>query len=196
MDLHDFPVDVQICPINIHAWIYPNSSLHVKWLDAPTNDRGSGSAALNPRQKMLEYEVSLEAYQQGESYVTEDEKRIMDGVKVLVRFRRLLTYQLIKCFLPSFFLVLVGFASMWISLDASNERLALSTTVLLALYTQLGAIRSAIPSVSYMTFCDIYVVACMGFVVLSICESVVMERLHASTETISTANDEVRHRDE
>ena len=58
---------------------------------------------------------------------------------------------MIKTYVPSLFLMTVGFSSFWISLDASNERLSLSTTILLALYTQLGAIKNFIPNLSYLT---------------------------------------------
>lgn len=104
MDLHDFPVDVQTCPINLHTCengfvfvfllrydvefpfkevivkslplrgVYPDDRLHVKWLVAPNDHRTTESAILNPQQKMLEYEVSMDAYQQGESYLTEDDR--------------------------------------------------------------------------------------------------------------------------
>lgn len=51
-------------------------------------------------------------------------------------------------------LVLVGFSCFWMSVDAGGERITLTITTLLAVYTQITQVRLSIPPTSYLTVCQ------------------------------------------
>ena len=86
------------------------------------------------------------------------------------RFERRLPLYLMTVYFPSSLIVIVSFTSFWIRPDAVPGRVTLSVTSLLALMTQLVAVRKSVPEVSYVTAVDIWFLACITFVTCSMFE--------------------------
>ncbi|XP_070543005.1 glycine receptor subunit alpha-1-like isoform X2 [Ptychodera flava] len=85
-------------------------------------------------------------------------------------FTRLLGYYWISYFIPSLLLVILSWVSFWINPHASPARVALGVTIVLTVTTQAISVHSILPKVSYITAIDIWMLACLMFVVASLLE--------------------------
>lgn len=97
------------------------------------------------------------------------------------RFERRLLLYLMTVYFPSSLIVIVSFTSFWIRPDAVPGRVTLSVTSLLALMTQLVAVRKSVPEVSYVTAVDIWFLTCITFVAFSMFEFAISYSIVSTT---------------
>lgn len=85
-------------------------------------------------------------------------------LKLTFKFQRKIATALIAVYFPSTLIVLISFVSFWVDSLAVPGRITLVITSLLALMTQLVAVRDKATPVSYVTAMDIWFFACLAFV--------------------------------
>ncbi|XP_003741555.1 glycine receptor subunit alpha-4-like [Galendromus occidentalis] len=184
-----YPLDINVCYLNMRSFSYPTSRLRFKWLQ-------SRGVLINPNIQTLVCQVQITSSEDfGEWYSLENEGNY-DGVRVSFKFSRKLVNQLITTYIPSILLVLVGFSCFWMSVDAGGERITLTITTLLAVYTQITQVRLSIPPTSYLTNIDIWLFATLGFNLLSTLECALIQGIQFREHKENEAAKEVSGEDE
>ena len=85
-------------------------------------------------------------------------------LKLTFKFQRKIATALIAIYFPSTLIVFISFVSFWVDSLAVPGRITLVITSLLALMTQLVAVRDKATPVSYVTAMDIWFFTCLAFV--------------------------------
>ncbi|XP_028966936.1 gamma-aminobutyric acid receptor subunit beta-like [Galendromus occidentalis] len=187
LDLTRFPFDEQLCPLTIRSFSHRNYEVGIYPRGLVVDeDLELSEYTLTIRMSSQEIQHpswgsrggGLELILETCSSRLSARDGVFQGVQLSFRFARRLPHQFLIMYLPS--LIIVGVASLsWLlPLSASIERLTLIITVTLVMYTQLGKIRSSVPTTSYVTFGDIWIFACTLFVFGVTVECSVMEGLY------------------
>ena len=161
MDLSLYPMDIQQCNVSFQAFHISGFILRFgKSVDILLNEATSD----------LTYDViGLRKFQVPHKQII-TEKLTSSFLTLEFVFKRRLPLYLITTYFPSFLMTIVSFTSFWIHPDAVPGRVTLGVTSLLALMTQMVSVRSDIMNVNYVTTIDIWFLACITFVTLSMFE--------------------------
>ncbi|XP_067132634.1 glycine receptor subunit alphaZ1-like [Centruroides vittatus] len=160
MDFKFYPVDIQICPLTMRSYGYPETMLVYKW------ENESGEVPMNPDLKLLQHSVKLS---KGNGY------RIMLGRRysmlyINFTFERHLSYFVTNVYAPSGLVIVISWFSFWLGNDVVPGRISLCVTCILALITQTSGLRNTLPQVSYINGLDIWMISCLLFVFASLLE--------------------------
>ncbi|XP_028276987.1 glycine receptor subunit alpha-2-like isoform X2 [Parambassis ranga] len=189
MDLKNFPMDSQICTMQLescefifqsklkHTYMsnsvvdiitfplflvgYTMNDLIFEWLDV-----GPVQVAddLTLPQFVLKEEKGL-------GYCT---KHYNTGkftcIEVKFYLERQMGYYLIQMYIPSLLTVILSWVSFWINMDAAPARVGLGITTVLTMTTQSSGSRASLPKVSYVKAIDIWMAVCLLFVFAALLE--------------------------
>lgn len=75
-----------------------------------------------------------------------------------------------QVYLPSASVVLISWISFWLNVDSVPARISLGLLTVLTMTTQFSSVRDKLPSVSYVTALDVWMSACLLFVITSLLE--------------------------
>nr|XP_022904201.1 glycine receptor subunit alpha-2-like isoform X2 [Onthophagus taurus] len=168
MEFKFYPMDTQVCPLNIESFAYDNSKMILNWLNP--------GVVISPELKLLQYNVGKVRLEH--KYVQTGEKNgNFSRLVVYFRFERQIGHHLIQTFAPSTLIVILSWFSFWLGLDAIPARVTLMVTCLLTLVTMFTALRSDIPPVAYIKSLDIWMAMCMFFVFSALGEFVIIKVL-------------------
>ncbi|XP_070543004.1 glycine receptor subunit alpha-1-like isoform X1 [Ptychodera flava] len=161
MDFTRFPMDRQYCGMQLESYGYTTNELMFFW------------KAVDALQ-LPEHTKKLQQYYVADTKLIRCDKLYYTGnfscIEVDFIFTRLLGYYWISYFIPSLLLVILSWVSFWINPHASPARVALGVTIVLTVTTQAISVHSILPKVSYITAIDIWMLACLMFVVASLLE--------------------------
>lgn len=73
-------------------------------------------------------------------------------------------------FLPSILLVITSWVTFWLQADAAPPRVTLGTATMLSFITLNGGVTKSLPKVSYIKASEIWFMACVTFIFLSMAE--------------------------
>lgn len=158
MDLEYFPMDVQSCDLGFLSYLITKTRLIF---------------AKNKYSTHRETKSSDMTYDLIYTKVTDEKvlgKDVASRLKLNFVFKRRLHLYLMTTYFPSLLVTVVSFTSFWIHPDAVPGRITLGVTCLLALMTQMVSVRSAIMNMNYVTSIDIWFLACITFVAMSLFE--------------------------
>ncbi|KAM8835449.1 glycine receptor, alpha 4b isoform 3-T3 [Synchiropus picturatus] len=161
MDLKNFPMDSQICIMQLESFGYTMNDLIFEWLDV-----GAVQVAddLVLPQFLLKEEKGL-------GYCT---KHYNTGkftcIEVKFYLERQMGYYLIQMYIPSLLTVILSWVSFWINMDAAPARVGLGITTVLTMTTQSSGSRASLPKVSYVKAIDIWMAVCLLFVFAALLE--------------------------
>uniref|UniRef100_A0A8C1I3K9 Glycine receptor, alpha 4b n=1 Tax=Cyprinus carpio carpio TaxID=630221 RepID=A0A8C1I3K9_CYPCA len=161
MDLKNFPMDIQICTMQLESFGYTMNDLIFQWLD-----EGPVQVAddLTLPQFVLKEEKDL-------GYCT---KHYNTGkftcIEVKFHLERQMGYYLIQMYIPSLLTVILSWVSFWINMDAAPARVGLGITTVLTMTTQSSGSRASLPKVSYVKAIDIWMAVCLLFVFAALLE--------------------------
>ncbi|KAM8835448.1 glycine receptor, alpha 4b isoform X2 [Synchiropus splendidus] len=136
MDLKNFPMDSQICIMQLESFGYTMNDLIFEWLDV-----GAVQVAddLVLPQFLLKEEKGL-------GYCT---KHYNTGkftcIEVKFYLERQMGYYLIQMYIPSLLTVILSWVSFWINMDAAPARVGLGITTVLTMTTQSSGSRASLP---------------------------------------------------
>jgi hypothetical protein len=156
-----YPIDIQICPMFFRSLGYDMKQLliHVK------NVSTDNGVRLRDQSYEIEYKDSSFAFMGLQRSVA----------KITIVFTRSITSLFVGQMIPATLTVTLVLSSMWLNLDALNDRFNVGMVCLFTLLTQFVSVRSEIPKVSYITFIDFYMILCIVFVVIQLLESIVVK---------------------
>merc|ERR1719410_42101 len=161
MDLANFPLDSQMCTVEIESFGYTMSDLKFRWEDGNKSVQMSPDVALpqflvlGHRQRLVEVSLSSGNY-----------SRLLADVI----FTRSMGYYMIQVYIPSSLIVVMSWVSFWLNRGAAPARVGLGVTTVLTMTTLINSVNAALPKISYMKSIDIYLFACFFMVFAAMVE--------------------------
>nr|AAB81966.1 gamma-aminobutyric acid receptor subunit [Lucilia cuprina] len=161
MNLQYFPMDRQLCHIEIESFGYTMRDIRYKWNEGPNSVGVSNEVSL-PQFKVLGHrqramEISL---------TTGNYSRLACEIQ----FVRSMGYYLIQIYIPSGLIVVISWVSFWLNRNATPARVALGVTTVLTMTTLMSSTNAALPKISYVKSIDVYLGACFVMVFASLLE--------------------------
>ncbi|XP_043649830.1 gamma-aminobutyric acid receptor subunit beta isoform X2 [Drosophila teissieri] len=161
MNLQYFPMDRQLCHIEIESFGYTMRDIRYKWNEGP-NSVGVSSEVSLPQFKVLGHrqramEISL---------TTGNYSRLACEIQ----FVRSMGYYLIQIYIPSGLIVIISWVSFWLNRNATPARVALGVTTVLTMTTLMSSTNAALPKISYVKSIDVYLGTCFVMVFASLLE--------------------------
>lgn len=160
MDLRLYPLDKQVCVLQIASYGWATDDLVYKWKDVDPVQIVPGLHL--PR-------FTLEQYKSAYCNVITNTGEY-SCLKVELIFKREFSYYLITIYVPCCMLVIVSWVSFWLDQNAIPARVSLGVTTLLTMSTQTSGISAQLPPVSYTKAIDVWTGACQGFVFCALLE--------------------------
>ncbi|XP_055385674.1 gamma-aminobutyric acid receptor subunit beta isoform X8 [Condylostylus longicornis] len=161
MNLQYFPMDRQLCHIEIESFGYTMRDIRYKWNEGP-NSVGVSSEVSLPQFKVLGHrqramEISL---------TTGNYSRLACEIQ----FVRSMGYYLIQIYIPSGLIVIISWVSFWLNRNATPARVSLGVTTVLTMTTLMSSTNAALPKISYVKSIDVYLGTCFVMVFASLLE--------------------------
>ncbi|XP_061403798.1 glycine receptor subunit alpha-4-like [Lethenteron reissneri] len=165
MDLHNFPMDTQICRISLQSYGYTNDDLIVQWLDKSPVD-------FSDTLSLPQFELSrnVQFGDCSKNYVI----GIFSCIEARFILRRQMGFYLIQLYIPSVLIVIISWVSFWINMDVAPARVGLGITTVLTMTTQSTGSRSSMPKLSYINAMDVWMTTCLVFVFAAMLEFVLV----------------------
>jgi len=155
LDLQYFPMDKQMCTLEIESFGYTMSDLKFRWEDGPKSVQMSPDVSLpqfdvlGHRQRIVEASLSSGNY-----------SRLLADIQ----FDRAIGYYVIQVYIPSSLIVVMSWVSFWLNRGAAPARVGLGVTTVLTMTTLMASVNAALPKISYMKSIDIYLGVCFFMV--------------------------------
>jgi len=155
MNLANFPMDDQMCTVEIESFGYTMADLKYAWNDGKTSVKMSPDVSLpqfivlGHRQRLIEVSLSSGNY-----------SRLLADVQ----FTRSMGYYMIQVYIPSSLIVVMSWVSFWLNRGAAPARVGLGVTTVLTMTTLINSVNAALPKISYMKSIDIYLFVCFFMV--------------------------------
>lgn len=164
MQLWNFPLDTQICRLEIGSYGYSMTDLEFRWWGALMSDHVTMSKVLHLN------EFSRPTHKTG--YCHKSYKTTGQFACIYVEFclARKFGFYLIYTYLPSVLIIIISWLSFLIDYHAVPARISIGLLSILALMTESAATLQKLPRVSYIKAIDVWLFACLAFVVLSLLE--------------------------
>ncbi|XP_034255607.1 gamma-aminobutyric acid receptor subunit beta isoform X8 [Thrips palmi] len=161
MNLQYFPMDRQLCHIEIESFGYTMRDIRYKWNEGPNSVGVSNEVSL-PQFKVLGHrqramEISL---------TTGNYSRLACEIQ----FVRSMGYYLIQIYIPSGLIVIISWVSFWLNRNATPARVSLGVTTVLTMTTLMSSTNAALPKISYVKSIDVYLGTCFVMVFASLLE--------------------------
>ncbi|XP_024081809.1 gamma-aminobutyric acid receptor subunit alpha-6-like isoform X2 [Cimex lectularius] len=160
MELHNFPMDRQSCPLILGSYAYPSRQLVYQWQSGKSVSFESGMALSqfdlmgspqrNLTLKRREGEFSL--------------------LQVNFNLRRHTGYFLIQVYVPCILIVVLSWVSFWIHREATSDRVGLCITTVLTLSTIGLDSRTDLPKVRYATALDWFLLMSFFYCIATLLE--------------------------
>ena len=166
MNLEHFPMDQQICSMEMGSYGMTASDVNYNWMKEDTISLGPNAGKLLPHFLVTAYRVrkrTLKYFSGDYTYLVVD-----------FLFIRSMTYYLIDIYIPAILVVIISWFAFWMGSNAGAERMALGVTSLLTITTLLLSAHSSAPKISYVKAIDIYAGACYAMVFASLFQSAVI----------------------
>nr|XP_039264742.1 glycine receptor subunit alpha-2-like isoform X2 [Styela clava] len=167
MHLRNFPMDVQICNMEMESFGYDMKDLIFDW-DGPHAVQLPKTLAL-PQFRIRGYRLNTctKVYSTGSFTCL--------GADFILQ--RQMGYYIIQMYAPSLMIVILSWVAFWINMDAAPARTALGITTVLTMTTQSSGARASLPKVSYVKAIDVWFAVCLIFVFAALIEFAVVNFL-------------------
>ncbi|CAN0418643.1 unnamed protein product [Lampetra planeri] len=174
MDLRNFPMDTQICPIYLDSFSSMVSDLEFRWA--------------TPEAVFLSQFIRLNEFSLGPRIIVKNGAQnysvgTYSHISVTFSLRRETGFYVIQIYAPSTLIVVVSWLSSWMKTQAMVARVALGITTVLTMTTQISGSRFSLPKLSYITAMDIWMTTCLVFVFSALLESVLVSMLEQKEGT-------------
>ncbi|XP_044756605.1 gamma-aminobutyric acid receptor subunit beta-like isoform X2 [Coccinella septempunctata] len=161
MNLQYFPMDRQLCQIEIESFGYTMRDIRYKWNEGPNSVGVSNEVSL-PQFKVLGHKQRASEI----SLTTGNYSRLACEIQ----FVRSMGYYLIQIYIPSSLIVIISWVSFWLNRTATPARVSLGVTTVLTMTTLMSSTNAALPKISYVKSIDVYLGTCFIMVFASLLE--------------------------
>ncbi|XP_064486710.1 glycine receptor subunit alpha-4-like isoform X2 [Ornithodoros turicata] len=168
IDVTFFPLDVQRCPFTIRCLFDTSHRVKLQWTSDAAVREIAQVKSIVMRSDNEDSSFSME------TPVTASTKLVLPSgtfsvLNVNFTFRRELTSQVFKKYLPSSLVVMLSWAGFWIDIAVVPARVILGITSVLTIVTQITQAFD----VTYVTFLDLWLFTCELMVIAAVLEFVV-----------------------
>uniref|UniRef100_A0A8C3AUZ1 Gamma-aminobutyric acid receptor subunit pi n=1 Tax=Cyclopterus lumpus TaxID=8103 RepID=A0A8C3AUZ1_CYCLU len=190
MDLTKYPMDRQVCTLQLESWGYNLQDVVFYWTRG--NDSVKGLDIL----RLAQYSV--------ESYYTSVSEAVYETgqyPKLVLHFalRRNVLFFILETYVPSILLVVLSWVSFWISQSSVPARTCIGVTTVLTMTTLMMGARTSLPNANcFIKAIDVYLGICFTFIFGALVEYAcahfytmqhhTIEDLHRVRETNDTRN--------
>nr|XP_023025829.1 gamma-aminobutyric acid receptor alpha-like isoform X1 [Leptinotarsa decemlineata] len=169
MNLEDFPMDVQRCPLKFGSFGYTDEDVIYKW-------NGARQVAIAEDMKLSQFDlIATPAANHTDNIYNKDETTD-EYSRLVVSFhlQRHMGNFLIQVYGPCVLLVVLSWVSFWLNREATADRVSLGITTVLTM-TFLGMeARTDLPKVPYPTALDFFVFLSFSFIFATIIQFAVV----------------------
>uniref|UniRef100_UPI003AAD82CB gamma-aminobutyric acid receptor subunit pi n=1 Tax=Centroberyx gerrardi TaxID=166262 RepID=UPI003AAD82CB len=156
MDLTKYPMDRQVCTLQLESWGYNLQDVVFYWT------RGNDSVKGLDTLRLAQY--SVESY-----YTTVSEAVYETGQypKLVLHFalRRNVLFFILETYVPSTLLVVLSWVSFWISQSSVPARTCIGVTTVLTMTTLMMGARTSLPNANcFIKAIDVYLGICFTFI--------------------------------
>nr|XP_045622071.1 gamma-aminobutyric acid receptor subunit alpha-2-like [Procambarus clarkii] len=161
MNLHNFPMDTQRCPLQLGSFAYTTRDVVYRWNE-------ERRIVIAPDLMLSQFD--LIATPSGFENTTRRAAGEFSTLLASFYLQRHMGNFLIQVYGPCMLLVVLSWVSFWLNREATSDRISLGiTTVLTMTFLGLEA-RTDLPKVSYSTALDLFVWLSYGFIFATIIE--------------------------
>lgn len=171
MELQLFPMDTQLCKLEVESYGYTTDDIDMYW--------GSKKDSGNPPESAVAFsDFFLPQFRPNGYRVNTTRATTSSGayvrLNVEVILSRNLGFYLMNIVIPSMLIVSISWVSFWLSREASPARVGLGVTTVLTMTTLITTTNNAMPKVSYIKGLDIFLNFCFIMVFASLVEYAVV----------------------
>ncbi|CAI5452843.1 unnamed protein product [Caenorhabditis angaria] len=156
MHLNDYPMDVQVCLIDLASYAYTESDIEYRWKPENPVQLKNGLNSSLPSFELTNVTTDL--------CTSQTNTGVYSCLRTKLELRRQFSYYLLQLYIPSTMLVIVSWVSFWLDRGAVPARVTLGVTTLLTMTTQASGINAKLPPVSYTKAIDVWIGACLTFI--------------------------------
>uniref|UniRef100_A0A5K3F8G5 Ig-like domain-containing protein n=1 Tax=Mesocestoides corti TaxID=53468 RepID=A0A5K3F8G5_MESCO len=163
MHLRNFPMDQQDCDMDIGSYGYTIDQLKFIW-------DGDNALKFADDMQISEFNTPSETFTED---CTEPQTTSTGTYTCLLgrfQLKRQIGSYLVGTYIPAFLIVIVSWLTFWVSTDAIPARVTLGLLTLISLLTNIASLNNTLPRVSYIKAIDIWLVACLLFVIAAMLE--------------------------
>ncbi|XP_019739883.1 gamma-aminobutyric acid receptor subunit pi isoform X1 [Hippocampus comes] len=156
MDLTKYPMDRQVCTLQLESWGYNLQDVVFFWT------RGNDSVRGLDTLRLAQYSV--------ESYYTSVSEAVYETghyPKLVLHFalRRNVLFFILETYVPSTLLVVLSWVSFWISQSSVPARTCIGVTTVLTMTTLMMGARTSLPNANcFIKAIDVYLGICFTFI--------------------------------
>ncbi|XP_053735119.1 gamma-aminobutyric acid receptor subunit pi [Synchiropus splendidus] len=156
MDLTKYPMDRQVCTLQLESWGYNLQDVVFYWT------RGNDSVRGLDTLRLAQYSV--------ESYYTSVTQAVYETgryPKLVLHFalRRNVLFFILETYVPSILLVVLSWVSFWISQSSVPARTCIGVTTVLTMTTLMMGARTSLPNANcFIKAIDVYLGICFTFI--------------------------------
>uniref|UniRef100_A0A672FUR7 Gamma-aminobutyric acid receptor subunit pi n=1 Tax=Salarias fasciatus TaxID=181472 RepID=A0A672FUR7_SALFA len=156
MDLTKYPMDKQVCTLQLESWGYNLQDVVFYWT------RGNDSVKGLDTLRLAQYSV--------ESYYTSVSRAVYETghyPKLVLHFslRRNVLFFILETYVPSILLVVLSWVSFWISQSSVPARTCIGVTTVLTMTTLMMGARTSLPNANcFIKAIDVYLGICFTFI--------------------------------
>lgn len=188
MNFRFFPMDHQVCDLEIESYGFRMDDIKYKW----------GFGLKNLSALHISPDIELPQLKYKDSRLIEREFRLSTGVysrlTMKLYFVRSLGYYIIQIYIPSTLIVTLSWVSFWLDISAAPARITLGMTTVLTMVTFIWSTNASLPKISYIKGIDVYLVTCFVMTFCSVIEyaivSFIWNRLEKKKKAAVAAADD------
>ncbi|KAG5895167.1 hypothetical protein JTB14_007335 [Gonioctena quinquepunctata] len=169
MNLEDFPMDIQRCPLKFGSFGYTDDDVIYRW-------NGARQVAIAEDMKLSQFDLIATPAANHTDNVQNSDASIDEYSRLVVSFhlQRHMGNFLIQVYGPCVLLVVLSWVSFWLNREATADRVSLGITTVLTM-TFLGMeARTDLPKVPYPTALDFFVFLSFSFIFATIIQFAVV----------------------
>ena len=172
MDFRLFPMDSQLCTIQLESFSLAAQEMRYHWEEIKETSR-SPPISIGADAGSLP-QLVIRGFRAVESIHERLEGRNHSRLTVEIFFSRSLGYYVIQIYLPASLVVVISWISFWISRHSQPARVLLGVTTVLTLTMMTGQGISSLPKISYLKAIDLFMIFCFTMVFLALIEYAVV----------------------
>nr|WGW19942.1 cationic GABAA receptor subunit alpha-like [Procambarus clarkii] len=159
MELRNFPMDKQSCPLVISSYGYTEKDVKFVW--------DKKLVSFVPGMALSQFEI-LNTKCSNYSVRWRSSKGMYSALRVNFNLSRSAGYFLIQVYVPCILIVVLSWVSFWINREATSDRVGLGITTVLTLSTISLDTRTDLPKVHYATALDWFILMSFGYCIATL----------------------------
>jgi len=169
MELNKYPLDVQVCTMEVASFSKTTRELILEW-------NRKIPVALSADLRMPQFTVERVTTDN----CAQDQTSMIGNYSCLVakfHLPRSIGFHMVQSYVPTILIVVISWVSFWMDQDSVPGRTTLGVTTLLTVSTKSAGLNAETPQVSYVKAIDVWMGACTAFIFSALIEFTIVNYL-------------------